>query len=706
MNKQYAAISSLALVVMIFASGCKRDLEFKLDNVISLGELKVSDKAVEANKDNYLLFQIEIIPGSGSDEFIALYIVDDAGTVLKTLDTMRDDGTAVNGDDIAGDNIYSKLVRVNIPESKIRVQAMAGLEIKVPSFQPGGKSSILPSRSTIVEISAFDPLTAQEWSEINNVHDNALGKLNEFTAGDSNLALDAISQLGSWISAQPGVTSAIIAPSKSHVTVKHSSGVESVIYFSELNNDGKIKTLGGGIGGAPDRSRKPTVPLSQQTRGRLDPPAGKSGDVSLAEDCAGINYVGNRKVMIYSPLGGLLESSASASIIETVNASPFKFEVTVRESNAGVMDVQTFVDYGLVYIEAHGWDGVGFLTNESVVPGQYEAWLDYGFIVLSKGYYLQFGNWVALNTKKYMVKYALIEHFATNKKFPNSIIFMNSCESSQPGGLSDAFLMNGARVFFGWSEMVHCVHAAGRAKEFIPKIVKEFKTIGEAFVPGQKDYWVPLQGAVAEFEMKYRKDPKDLKYPVDLVNGDFECGNNFGWNVEGDGRTISKLGYLSGLGSYTGIISTGLGNTTSTGKMYQSFLVKEDDAILAVWWNFLSEEFLEFIGSSYQDYFKISIINESGAEEVVFERNIDQLAGEHGASYEAGPPEVKIPGSLVEVSPGIKFDRGDVYMTGFSYVHISMSKYQKQIVTLVLEAGDVGDSVYDTAILIDDISIN
>jgi hypothetical protein len=111
---------------------------------------------------------------------------------------------------------------------------------------------------------------------------------------------------------------------------------------------------------------------------------------------------------------------------------------------------------------------------------------------------------------------------------------------------------------------------------------------------------------------------------------------------------------------------------------------------MSVNWNFLSEEFMEFVGSIYQDYFRISIIDESGAETVLFEKTIDAIAAEY-------PPYL--------VSPDIVFDQGDVYATGWQISVLDISSFAGTGVTLVLAAGDVGDSVYDTAILLDDIAI-
>ena len=139
-----------------------------------------------------------------------------------------------------------------------------------------------------------------------------------------------------------------------------------------------------------------------------------------------------------------------------------------------------------------------------------------------------------------------------------------------------------------------------------------------------------------------------------------------------------------------GIISTGLGYTVETGSISQNFCVPADATTLSINWNFLSEEFLEWVGSQYQDYFQVSIIDDQGIESVLFYKTIDMINAEY-------PPSL--------VSPDIVFDQGDVYGTGWQFSSFDISAFAGQGVTLVLKSGDVGDSVYDTVILLDNIPV-
>ena len=50
-----------------------------------------------------------------------------------------------------------------------------------------------------------------------------------------------------------------------------------------------------------------------------------------------------------------------------------------------------------------------------------------------------------------------------------------------------------------------------------------------------------------------------------------------------------------------------------------------------------------------------------------------------------------------------KFDQGDVYATGWQTQDIDISSYVGKSVSLQFYSTDVGDSIYDSAILIDNI---
>ena len=57
----------------------------------------------------------------------------------------------------------------------------------------------------------------------------------------------------------------------------------------------------------------------------------------------------------------------------------------------------------------------------------------------------------------------------------------------------------------------------------------------------------------------------------------------------------------------------------------------------------------------------------------------------------------------VKAVPNINFDVGDVDMTGWQTASLNISAYAGKAVTIIIQCGVVGDSIYDTVILLDDI---
>jgi hypothetical protein len=250
--------------------------------------------------------------------------------------------------------------------------------------------------------------------------------------------------------------------------------------------------------------------------------------------------------------------------------------------------------------------------------------------------------------------------------------------------LYNAFTGKGAKTYLGFSKIVGSDFARNMCTQFFQKLMGQNKTTGESFTSGQSD--PNFEHAV--FEML---GSDDMYFPMDLINGDFEMGNMTGWTRYGDGRVITQLGFLDAdQGSYMGIISTGLGYTEASGSIAQSFRVGPNESTLSIRWNFLSEEFMEYVGSIYQDTYIIKVVDSLDVTHYIVSETVDSFA----ANY-----------SLSSVSPDIVFDQEGVYMTGWQTSTFDLTPYRGQILRLVISVGDVGDSAYDSAALLDDIKV-
>lgn len=256
--------------------------------------------------------------------------------------------------------------------------------------------------------------------------------------------------------------------------------------------------------------------------------------------------------------------------------------------------------------------------------------------------------------------------------------------------MSNAFRNKGVLTYFGFSLSVGGVFARTSGTGIFNKMINEQKKTGEAFTPGQTD----PTGMHAEFKMF---GSSNARYVSDLVNGNFETGNLQGWTKDGDGRVISQLVFITPIeGNFMGIISTGLGFTTESGSISQGICIPAGKTTLSFKYDFLSEEFMKYVGTLYQDYFKV-IIKTKDSEDQLFYKKIDDLQDE------------------VTQAVGIHFDQplwepGDttedgVWMTGWTTVTLDVSAYAGKPVTLTFACGDVGDSIFDTAVLLDEIKI-
>ena len=186
-------------------------------------------------------------------------------------------------------------------------------------------------------------------------------------------------------------------------------------------------------------------------------------------------------------------------------------------------------------------------------------------------------------------------------------------------------------------------------------------------------------------------------------NYGFELGDWPYWNVEGDAVFASSLGATNAVeGSMMAIVSTGLLVQRRT-VLDRNVCLPGSIREIRFAWKFYSEEFTEYCGSTYQDAFRVSLVTPDG-ESLIFERRIDDLCPQTDACLSCG-------NHYVGISPAdVSFDEGDVYNTPWQLAVVDVSAQMAALppdatVRLVLSVEDVGDSIYDTAVLVDDIEL-
>jgi len=685
---RFSAIAMIGAAVLFLHVKCSDDNDIEPG---LMGELSVFPQQILVNTSTEIRATIRI--PSGLDMGDTLRLFDTTGGGSTEVGYLVDSGNLQqDGDEIKGDGIYSGLFTI--------FESDAGELTYLARGQKADGDEIASIEATIV---VFDDLPTGSMNNVLTTQNNIAGQLNSFLGGSQANTEQAVSQLAQWLETQPGVEN-VNHTGPTSVEIVYDSGIRGGAIISKQDEHGTTITRGGGTT-SPDefsqrRSQTPVVPLEKQTRGI-------SVDESTLKSTFDANAIGNRNVFIYAPFEWEFapwnERQHIINILDSVACGEFSVTSYVNQQ-ATVERLYEMVNYGSVVIATHGADGNLIMTGEVVDT---TATVYKSYVPLMQGddpqmgiygnFTISYDGQASFNGSVYTVFAPFIASIPGT--FPQSVILNNSCESTKTNRLQNAFLAKGAKAYFGYSEVVPSDFCIYRSRDFFTELAQQNKTTGNisslntnSGAPYHAVFQIGGSGT--------------MQYSLDLINGRFDDGL-LGWTRVGDGRVISQLAFLTPqTGPNMGIISTGMGFTQSMGSISQALRVPDNASQLSFKWNFLSEEFLGFIGSVYQDTFQVVIIDEDGNRQVIMKRTIDGIAHEFGAERPSDEHPDGIPGNLIYVSPEISFDRGDVYMTGWQSSSLDISSYQGQCVTLMFRATDVGDSAFDTAVLLDDIEIN
>lgn len=416
--------------------------------------------------------------------------------------------------------------------------------------------------------------------------------------------------------------------------------------------------------------------------------------LETVEEEYGYNFVLSNRVLLWNPFDtewGESDETEIVKLLEEESAGTLDVDI-VSDEKADAASLEKITDYGLVILASHGLEGKWLVTGEKfgenlvheseLVSGEMSVFIR--------------GELEQKNTQmNYMVNKDWFNNHLENN-FPNSVIINNSCTSLETEDFWDVFSSKGAKTYYGYTGAVTNDYVVLQTGDLLVSLLCEGDTTQEAY-----DYSYDRQyGEGAYFGIR---GYGNMAFQIGMMgggimNGGFEEGLS-GWQKEGDGRSISHLGNIVPTeGNHMGIISTGLGYTQELGEISQKLTVPEEATKLSFDWNFLSEEFLTYIGSYYDDPFEVSLIlkDESQKKHTLISMDVNSIAEDFDADIGQG-------GKLIHVSPAIVFDHGDVWMTGWQKADVDISAYAGQQVTLTFSVKDAVDTVYTTAVLLDRI---
>jgi len=621
---------------------------------------------------------------------------------VTPIGAMLDNGEiSSSGDEIKGDGLYTKKGAISGGGAGDLVYVRATLKYTAGSQQFTALSNAVP-----IEVVA--PVTQGECQDANAT---LSGAKNAVQSGASQQQiLDAAKSDGNV--AEAGLTSG-----GNGVWIRFKSGLLGAVNMNPAGTRG-----GSGTGeGAPSEGSSDTLPAT------LD-----------AAQLASIE-IKSKRVLLLDPAADLAgnEVSATGDLMKQ-NACPAYTADKPAGPKATLNWYRHMYEYGIVATAAHGDTYFGDMSESGKNTYRFQhkgsqevIWtghaIDCGFFAKQAGTCsekascspesecqltalgsgqcnnhlsadLRAGRVIMGSDGVYGVAPGFVVHHA-NDPYPRSLIYLGACRSTWNGTFAGEFFAAGASAVLGFSGYVDNDFAAKWGNTFFSNVIAQKNLTGQGYVqiedPKHPGTFFTLWGA------------QNLDVAnADILNASFESGDLSGWLKAGDGRVISKLGSAVPVqGKFMGIVSTGLGYTTQTGELKQTFCIPAGKNKASFWWKFYSEEFLEYCCSQYQDAFTGTMESKQGKVPMI-DVKVDDLCDTgaqncQGGGFGSGGCACGTQYKGLQPAD-VSFDQGGVYMTPWVKSSGQVGAFAGNgSVTVRFFTTDVGDSIFDTAVLLD-----
>lgn len=653
----------------------------KPDSRRIIGDIHVTNQTIYAGEENKNRISVAINDAGTNEAYnVALYVCQN-GT-WKLVDYFYDTGDLdKNGDEIKNDYIFSNFFMLcgdKLGELQCRVCILKGnKEVESKEFVIDVVNKLDKD-----DFEAYHRIIERMRQYINE-------KLQETSLGSGDIMEEEIKMI---LEKESLDDVASIDDQTVKITLKN-----GLVLYVQLADDSDKELMRRGVDGEMPETDNEDILFVDESVGDDDSKEdilfndGEFWDVSEEEEIQsqGYCYSLSKDILLWAPFDSEWGSADETEAVKECAENASDYQLTVlSDGRADISSLKSITEYGLVILASHGLEGEWIATGEEYSKGSHQKELSHGQLSV-----MVRGEWTS---KKSITSYLVNDAwFSENveKRFPNTIILNNSCASLATDDFWNMFKSLGAKAYYGYSGTVTNDYIVFQTESLLQKLIIDGQSVEEAF---SISYDSQYEGAFLEV-----KGTGNLALSNELMNGTFEDALA-GWHVEGDGRVIPRLGNIVPTeGNSMAIISTGLGYTRELGEISQNMYIPETAEELQFDWNFLSEEFLEYIGTRYDDPFKVcfTLTDENNREEILLDLDVNKIAEDFDATKEDG-------GNLTPVSPDIIFDRGDVWMTGWQKSLIDISEYAGQNVKLTFSVRDAYDTQYTTAVLIDHVGFD
>lgn len=627
---------------------------------------------------------------------------------------LSDDGNLANGDEIESDGVFSALfaftadavgtldyqARINLPDGRIALSESSAL-ITAERFNPAELIQITQQQSL---------LEAALVSADEQDRQILLQSMAEELASDPLVADSGISEGGTgiWIVYENGMAGAVYAPAEGTKGSQISSpqapdSKTSISIHTDASSTVSVnskKTVSRAIA-------KPEPPAPYSRYCHANKHVKKFTDLSTFNDSAVTssqissidrkNSVESSRVLAiaaqYWDWGEFDDIPQMQRILSDDDCHDVNYIRYNAKGSGSVEDFKNLGSYGAILISSHGdslYQGIdsdwqqrfGWNGNTGQVVVDSNMLADAENITLYEDD-LHAGRLVLWGSSLGITPSFISEYSGT---LPNSLVYMSICRGTWNATMASAFLNNGAGTFLGYDNYVTVAFCQDIGPALVNTLLADGQSLQQAFVPEQFD---PYASGIVEFDLL---GASDLSLQAgEIQNESFEENSlSQAWQVDGDARLVQSLGEFRPTdGSAMAIISTGLGFTRTSGNLSQQICLCNGTTHIGFDWNFLSEEWLEYVGSGFQDAFTVTLSSTTSNDTAtLFSANIDSLAN-----------------NVVPVNNA--FDQNDVYATGWqSYSGQIPDPLNSKSVKLQFAVTDTGDSIFDSAVLLDNIRVH